>query len=235
MDVILNEDIMSWAVCGLFAVIVAGIEWARWFFVMGTYPVIFTMVAVIVLGWTILRFRTRWSEIDRLKTGLLGERSVGQYLQNALLRKGYWIVHDVCEDDYNIDHVLIGPGGVFAIETKTRRKPGGDARIDYDGKQVRIAGQIPDRDPVAQAQACASRLQRILLEKTGIKIAVRSVVLFPGWYVNEQPRGVETWVMNEKNLVGFLNHESEKLQTSEIFTLAAALGHYVRDRDTRDT
>ena len=124
---------------------------------------------------------------------------------------------------------------MFAIETKTRSKPGGDARVDYDGKQVKIAGQIPDRDPVAQAQACASRLQRILLEKTGIKVAVRSVVLFPGWYVNDQPRGVETWVLNEKSLVGFLNHEPEKLQPAQVFTLAAALGSYVKERDIRES
>jgi hypothetical protein len=24
---------------------------------------------------------------------------------------------------FNVDHILIGPGGVFAIETKTRTKP----------------------------------------------------------------------------------------------------------------
>ncbi len=30
--------------------------------------------------------------------------------------------------NFNLDHVLIGPAGVFTVETKTHSKPGGDAR-----------------------------------------------------------------------------------------------------------
>jgi hypothetical protein len=81
-----------------------------------------------------------------------------------------------------------------------------------------------------QAQAAASRLEQILLEYTGKKVPVRSVVLFPGWYVNNQPKGVKTWVMNEKNLVGFIKHEDKKLELEEIHVLAAGLGRYVRDQ-----
>ena len=235
MDRLIDEEIEPWLVSGLFAVVIAGIEWVRWYFAMGNRPVIFTIAAAAYVAFAAFRYRGHRQAARQLKLGLRGERAVGQYLQNALLRKGYWVIHDVCEEDYNIDHVLIGPGGVFAIETKTRTKSHGDARVDYDGKQVTVAGWIPDRDPVAQSQACAARLQEILLKETGMRVPVRSVVLFPGWYVNEQPRGVETWVLNEKSLVGFLNHEPEKLQPSEIFALAAGLGRYVRRNDASDT
>jgi hypothetical protein len=228
---VIDEGVMTWGIVAVFAAVLVFLEWWRWFFSLGTSPVWITVVGLTVIGVAAVRLVKMRRHIKNLQTGLIGERSVGQYLQNALLRKNYWIVHDVCEDDYNIDHVLIGPGGVFSIETKTRKKSRPDARVDYDGKQVTVDGWVPDRDPVAQAQACAARLQRILLEETGVKVSVRSVVLFPGWYVNEQPKGVETWVLNEKSFVKFLDYESDRLSPEETFKLAAGLGRYVRRKD----
>ncbi|GJM24502.1 MAG: hypothetical protein DHS20C16_09170 [Phycisphaerae bacterium] len=64
--------------------------------------------------------------------------------------KGYRVYHDIQCDGFNIDHVLIGPGGVFVIETKTASKPTkGNATIKYDGESTRIVAYEPERDPIA--------------------------------------------------------------------------------------
>lgn len=165
--------------------------------------------------------------------GLIGERFVGHFLQNKLLRRGYWIVHDICGDDFNVDHAIIGPGGAFAIETKMRRKPKGDVRIDYDGQQVLVAGHKPDRDPVAQAQAASKWLSRVLLEKTGISLPVQPVVLFPGWYVNLPLGNVETGVLNENLFIDRLDSQPVRLTHEQIFQLASGLGRHVLEQDER--
>jgi len=139
----------------------------------------------------------------------------------------------VDNDGFNIDHVLIGPSGVFAIETKTRSKRSGNAKVRYDGNRVIVDGWEPDRDPVAQARACASRLREILLEHSGKAVFVRPVVIFPNWFVEGPNRKVETWVLNENAFLKFLEREPNVLETSESFQLAAALGRYVRDREER--
>ena len=58
--------------------------------------------------------------------GLRGERLVGEML-HSMLKDGFEVFHDFpIEPDGktgNIDHILVGPNGVFAIETKTYRKP----------------------------------------------------------------------------------------------------------------
>jgi hypothetical protein len=65
-------------------------------------------------------------------------------------------------DGFNVDHVLIGPSGVFAIDTKTHSKPAmGDPVATYDGESVLIDREKPKRDPVAQAKAEARFLRAV--------------------------------------------------------------------------
>ena len=65
----------------------------------------------------------------------------------------------------NIDHALIGPGGIFAIETKTISKPqSGKCEVSYDGNRVLVNGRAPDRDPIVQAKACARQLREMLAD-----------------------------------------------------------------------
>jgi hypothetical protein len=53
-----------------------------------------------------------------LRQGIEGEKAVGQFLER-LREQRYQVFHDLVGDGFNVDHVLIGPAGVFTIETKT--------------------------------------------------------------------------------------------------------------------
>jgi hypothetical protein len=57
---------------------------------------------------------------------------------------GYQVFHDVQFERRNVDHVVVGPKGVFALETKTRRKPFKEKnRVAFDGEAVWIAFGSP--------------------------------------------------------------------------------------------
>ena len=58
-------------------------------------------------------------------------------------------------------------------------------RIDFDGERITAAGYHPDRDPIVQAKAQASWLQRLVQETTGRRVAVRPVIAFPDWFVKQ--------------------------------------------------
>lgn len=223
-------DVLALFILWLFV----GLEWVRMFWNWQPHPVEFTIALILLSIPVIRKIRRERKQVQQLRLGLRGERAVGQLLQDALLPKGYRVFHDISVDDFNIDHALIGPGGVFAIETKTNRKPDGDAHVSYDGLQVKVAGFIPDRDPVAQAKANADQLQEILFDRTGKKVTARGVVLYPGWWIDKQPRGVETWVLNENAFIGFLQREPVRLNQQEIDVLANGLARYVRDRIAKD-
>ncbi|MEZ6148389.1 MAG: nuclease-related domain-containing protein [Planctomycetaceae bacterium] len=120
---------------------------------------------------------------------------------------------------------------MFAIETKTRSKPSGDSTVSFDGHAILIASHKPDRDPIVQSTAAAKALQGKLLEYSRTKVSVRPVVLFPGWFVEKQPRDANVWVLNEKAFVKWIGQEPDRLSRETSFQLAAALGRYVRDRE----
>jgi hypothetical protein len=151
-----------WILLPGFFVVIAVLEWFRWWFNLEAAPAMLTGFACALVIVAIWRIRVGISNLEQVKLGLRGERYVGQFLQNELLPKGYWVIHDIPFDNggnpFNVDHAVIGPTGVYAVETKTRSKPRGDAKIAYDGKQILVCGHRPDRDPIAQAEANARAL-----------------------------------------------------------------------------
>jgi hypothetical protein len=115
------------------------------------------------------------------------------------------------------------------IETKTISKPNGrEALVEYDGERVTIAGFSPDRDPIRQAKALSHWLEDLIKESTGRSFGVRPVVLYPGWYVNKQPKGTNVWVLNPKALPSFLDHESASLSPEDVHLVSYHLSRYVR-------
>lgn len=221
-----------WVMMATVWIVFAFLEWYRWAVAMPPAPVFFTATACCFVGYAAYRIWRIKPELKRLQMGIRGEQAVGQFLQRDIVPLGYRVLHDICEDDCNIDHVAIGPAGVFAIETKTHSKPTGDVRVVFDGKQVTVNGLVPDRDPIAQAQACAAAVRRILKQFSGIDEKPRAVVLYPGWWVEEA--NAETWVLNNKRFAGRLRYASRRLSQQQIDVLAEALARYVRERGRRD-
>jgi Nuclease-related domain len=84
--------------------------------------------------------------IHRWARGAQGEEHVGAVL-DALRDEGWLPLHDVHLDRGNVDHVLVGPAGIFTIETKSHR--GQLQAHKIDGRMLR------------QAYAQAKQIERI--------------------------------------------------------------------------
>lgn len=67
--------------------------------------------------------------VDRWGRGAAGEEHVGRILDN-LHPNGWLALHDVNVGRGNIDHVVIGPAGIYTIETKSHRGRISAAKID---------------------------------------------------------------------------------------------------------
>jgi hypothetical protein len=81
------------------------------------------------LGW-LLRFRHS-PDTGAWRRGATGERRTARLLA-PLERHGWVVLHDLAipGSTANIDHLVIGPGGVVAIDSKQYR---GQLRVDRDG------------------------------------------------------------------------------------------------------
>jgi len=96
--------------------------------------------------------------------------------------------HDLPGDGaWNIDHVVVGPGGVFVLETKTRpRRPPTrdqeDQKVMFDGQTL----QFPwcyDPDAAKQAERNAKWVSKFISDFAPQGIAVQPVIVVPGWFV----------------------------------------------------
>ena len=153
----------------------------------GAY-VVFAAISVGLTYGTLNRLLGIRNDILNYKLGFEGERTVGQEITEAL-SFGCKVYHDVQFDAYNIDHIIVSPtSGVFAIETKARRKG-----IGHDGHKVRYDGQkliFPDGNDVKylqQAERNSKDLDRQILKATGEKVSSIPILTLPGWYLDSQP------------------------------------------------
>lgn len=207
----------------------AGMEWFRHFMGMPPRPILFTIVAILMVGFAAWRiWRTR-PAAHAIKLGIEGEKAVGQYLER-LRESGYQVFHDLIGAGFNVDHVLIGPAGVFTIETKTWSKPArGEAKIRFDGEQLLTGGREPERNPVVQARAQSSWLKGLLAESTGRNYDVFPVVVFPGWYIEQSNDCLRNiWVLEPKALVKFLANAPQKLEPDEVKLASFHLSRFIR-------
>lgn len=120
-----------------------------------------------------------------LRLGCECEQAVGQDL-NELLRYGFNVYHDFLAGDFNIDHIAIGPTGVFAIETKGRSKQLNAERanwkVSFDGETLHFP-TWSEREPIAQARRQAKWLSKWVESATGHPQQVFPVLAIPGWYI----------------------------------------------------
>ncbi len=225
---LISDKVEPWLLTALLFVMFAALEWWRYLTHALFAPVIVSLAAVAsiaIAAWRVLRLRPR---LKALRLGIQGEKVVGQYLE-GLRAEGYSVFHDVMAVGFNIDHVLIGPAGVFVIETKTWTKPSGDAQIHFNGDQLMAGSFVPDRDPVAQAQATARWLGAELLRSTGKDFAVWPVVLFPGWFVKQSDASKKLcWVLEPKAFPKFLAREAESMSREDVKLASYHLSRFVR-------
>lgn len=175
--------------------------------------------------WTLLKQRSA------LSLGLECELAVGQEL-NQLMLKGYRVYHDFPADRFNIDHIIVGHKGVFAIETKGRTKPdkeGGteEAKVIFDGSTLKFPNWS-EVDPIDQTRRQAAWLAEWLSSAVGDPISVHPVLALPGWYiVNERLSDVITFSGKKPDYI--LSFSKDTLSENAIQRIAHQLEQQCRD------
>ena len=103
--------------------------------------------------------------------GAEAEEAVGAILDN--LPEGNFIIHDFNSGKGNIDHILIGPKGIFTLETKSHA-----GKVSFDGEKLLRNGRPFEKDFLKQAWA-RCYLVREILAKWGITSPLpEPVILF---------------------------------------------------------
>lgn len=162
--------------------------------------VIATVIGLAFISYLVLKTIKLVKRRNNLRLALDCEMAVGQEL-NQLMLHGCRVYHDFPAENFNIDHVIIGPAGVYAVEPKGRAKPdkgggAGEARVVYDGKSLQFPGWS-ETEPIAQAKRQAQWLASWVTSAVGRPIPVKPALALPGWFVERKQRDMV--VFNSKN------------------------------------
>lgn len=162
---------------------------------MAASPVVLVAALAGMAGFCARQIRMllkKNTKLDQVRLGLDAEMAAGQEL-DQLMRQGAVVFHDLQAEKFNIDHVVIAPQGVFAVETKGYRKPNGlegkaSATVVYDGQTLKFPDWSAIKE-LEQAQRQAQWLAGWLSSATGQTTEVLPVLALPGWFVDRKGRG----------------------------------------------
>lgn len=233
IDQFFEDEIMPYILAVIATLLMAFFEWWRVIFKLPPQPVVMTILFVIALLFLVRKVRKSKPFVRQMRLGADGESAVGQFLEETLRPMGFQVIHDILGKDFNVDHFLVGPAGLYCIETKTHSKPErGECRITYDGETVSVNGFKPDRDPVVQAKAEAKWVSDLIAKSTGKKFFVQPVVIYPGWFVNKTCQNPDVWVLNEKALPKFMmNARNVPLSSEDVSLITMHLKLYVNSKN----
>lgn len=202
-----------WAAALVFSWFTDG--WARWYggFFFGAFVMMFIAV------WT-----SPPQHIERWATGAEGERRTERALR-GLQRHGWQVTHDL---DWpgagNIDHLVIGPGGVYVLDSKVW---GGVVSVDQAGATISPKDN-PDAAWTARGEAgrmsrAGAAVARALAARTGLAVPAPTpvVVVWAPFPQRVESSGGITYVDGE-HLADWLHGRPRQLHHQQAAQLAAA-------------
>jgi hypothetical protein len=151
-------------------------------------------VGLLVAMFVVLRYVMPL--VERHDRGATGEEQVGSLL-DGLEGRGWHAIHDASFGNGNVDHILIGPAGVFTVETKSHPGP------------VRV-GRIHGAT-IGQAQA----QQRAIARVTGLQVEPL-IVYSRAWIDRPLARRKGVRVLPARMLAGYLDRRRATLSPTQV-------------------
>ena len=213
---------MPYAVVMLFAIAMALSEWWQWYTNSPPSPIIYSVIAVLMILIVAWKVRSVRPKLKLLNLGYQGEKIVAQVL-SKLYKDGALIFHDVPGDGFNLDHVIVHKSGLYVVETKTLSKPArGITELVFNGETVLRNGLEFERNPITQVRANKKWLSELLEKTTGHHFPIQAVIIYPGWFIKTTREGnsSEEWVLNEKAFIKYFRKQSERMKPEDV-SLAA--------------
>jgi Nuclease-related domain len=141
--------------------------------------------------------------MERHDRGATGEEHVGGLLEEL---GGEWrVTHDASLGRGNVDHILVGPAGVFTVETKSHPGP---VRVR------RLHGRT-----LSQAQAQRRAIEQV----TGV--SVEPLIVFSrAWVDRPLSRRKGVRIIPARMLLGYLSRRQARLSPEEVEKVHGLLG-----------
>jgi len=180
---------------------------------------------LVMLGLIIVKYG--WSKRRIWRKGAKGEKIVARKLEK--LPKKYTAIRDVKIPNLggDIDHVVVGPTGIYVIETKNY-KP---TYIPDEDCWYHTSGRVSPQNPAKQVKLQVSKLNDFLKPKLGKKLnkAAINPVISPinhNLILKKDMKSYE--IVYPEDLVSYLSHGRKILSSKEVKDIINILAKYGR-------
>jgi hypothetical protein len=170
--------------------------------------------------------RTRLARLLKVHTderayrvGAVGEETVGSRL--AKLDQADWLVlHDIIlnEKGTNLDHLVIGPAGIFSLNTKHHPK----AKIVVTERGFRVNGHRQNYLPVAVSEAAT--VGRVLEAAVGHAVQVKPVIVVMGAELEIRSAPADVDVIRRRDLPKWFLRRPSELPADQMRELMRVAG-----------
>jgi hypothetical protein len=172
-------------------------------------------------------------ELGTLHLGFEGERYVGQKLTDDLMPHGFRVYHDIVLErngtKFNVDHVVVGPNGVFAVETKTWRVPRSftgdeERKVTLSGGILEVPKPLSEKESEKALKQAKRNAAAIHDEVFGMKNTTKRVIpvlALPGWKIDLQQYG-EVAVINARESLNYFSKAGNCFFPDEVLEMIIA-------------
>ena len=206
-------------------------SWILYVFNWENNPYYVTAYTGIAFLWLYYLMKGSVKKIKQLDQGRRGEWAVADYLSNNVTDETCRFYNDLVFDEgFNIDHVIISTRGIFVLETKTYDKPASHAEIHVRDDGIHFPN-FTGRAELDQAQRNADFFKRWLKNSFGKDIAVKGVLLFPGWFVKDHRAQKKPWVLSPKAFLTWYRNQDQCLSVDDYNLVKQAVMGFVKARE----
>jgi hypothetical protein len=164
--------------------------------------------------------------VDQWLTGAQGEQWTDEQLRK-LERRGWVILRDLKRSGHNVDHVAVGPTGVFVIDSKNLD---GQVSCRGDELQLRRPGSAPNARPAYSSTEAARQVRRQAAElnermrrRVGRSLWVTGVVALWAGLEPAVIAGNRMHFVRGDSLVDWLQAQPQRLDPDLVQTIGIAL------------
>ena len=179
------------------------------------YVLLATLLAAAGFAlYRLVRTIRQWRQVRFLRDANI---AVGHSLQRIAVGHGR-VFHDVVTPAGVVDHVIVGPGGIYAINVVAHRAmrresvqlADSELRFNPDGKTISIV----------DIASITTRLEQEFRDLLRNSVRVRSVIAVPGWHAEAQSSDGHL-VVNERTLpmIRGWRDEADYLMDEDVQTL----------------
>lgn len=179
-------------------------------------------LGLLIVSWYYFLFL----QYGTYEKGIIGERKVTKTL-SASLNNEFSLFDDVNLENMkggNIDHVVVGPTGIFAIETKYRR-----GKISYYGDNWEGVGR---KSPSRQARISAMKIKKALtsLGQKSRPLWVQGIVVLadPRAEVTEKKPPEHVKVVRLNELANYIKSQPKRFEAWEIGQIEAEIKNKIQ-------